>query len=141
MPFGRPLAVLVLLPSLGFGAAPATDRAQVKVTQKHLVPLCLDGAPIAQGERSWRLDAREHSLAFSMRNDPRPGAAAGEQPGVARVRFTPEPGHRYEVEVRAPTLSFSQRSWKEREWQPVVRDRTDDRLVSSDPEWTQPECR
>jgi hypothetical protein len=136
------LSLLVaLLPSVSAAGAAGSKPADVKVTQKSLLPLCLDGAPVAAGAGSWKLDAQEHTLAFTMKNDPRPGAPAGEQPGVARVRFTPEPGHKYEVEVRAPTLSFSQRSWNKGEWRPVVRDRTVDRIVSSEPEWTQAECR
>jgi len=130
------LSILFLAP-----ASPPPKPVEVKTTQGALIPRCLDGAPVAAGTRSWKLDPREHSLAFSMKNDPRPGAPAGEEPGVAQVRFTLEPGHRYEVEVRAPSISFSQRSWNKGEWRPVVRDRTLDRVVSGDPEWIRPDCR
>jgi hypothetical protein len=77
-----------------------------------------------------------------MRNQPRPGRApAGDaDPGTAIVRFTPEPGHRYEVEVRADAAAFSARVWPKGHWTPVVRDRTTDRVVSGDPEWTAPPC-
>lgn len=84
----------------------------------------------------------EARLAVTMRNQPRPGMApAGDaDPGTAIVRFTPEPGHRYEVEVRADAASFSRRVWTTGAWAPVVRDRTTDRVVSGDPEWAAPPC-
>jgi hypothetical protein len=72
---------------------------------------------------------------------PRKGSPAPKEgPGVATVRFALEAGHRYEVEVRAPALSFSWRVWVQGEWKPVVRDRTVDRIVSSEPEWTSEGC-
>ncbi len=77
-----------------------------------------------------------------MRNQPRPGMAPadGADPGTAIVRFSPESGHRYEVEVRADATTFSTRVWPQGEWTPVVRDRTAERIVSSDPEWGAPPC-
>jgi hypothetical protein len=130
------LAVL----SLSAPVPASSPVADVTVTQRHLVPVCLDGAPVAAGQRRWRLDAREHVLAVSMKNRPRSGVASSD-PGVAVIRFSPEPGHRYEVEVRAPALSYSSRVWERGQWTPVVRDRTVDRIVSSAPEWTEAGCR
>ena len=77
-----------------------------------------------------------------MRNQPRPGMApAGDSdPGTALVRFTPEPGHRYDVEVRADATTFSTRVWPKGAWLPVIRDRTTERIVSGDPEWAAPPC-
>ncbi len=110
----------------------------MKVTQKSLQPLCLDGAAVKPGERSWRLSGREHAVAFTMRNRPRTGVAGSDvTPGVAVVRFTPEAGHKYEVEVRAPATTYSTRVWERGAWAPVVRDRTVDGIVSSEPEWTE----
>ena len=64
----------------------------VKVTQTYLVPLSLDGQPVKDGARSWRLTLEAHSLTFTMRNEPRSGIANAD-PGVATVTFTPEAGH------------------------------------------------
>jgi hypothetical protein len=74
-----------------------------------------------------------------MRNAPRSGVPSAEA-GFAAVSFATEPGHRYEVEVRAPAASFSARVWTRGEWKPVVRDRTPDHIVSSDPEWPESPC-
>ena len=49
-------------------------------------------------------------------------------------------GHRYEVEVRAAPQTFSTRVWTEGHWAPVVRHRTADRLVSTEPVWGPPPC-
>jgi ketosteroid isomerase-like protein len=119
--------------------APAGGPAEVKVTHDHLVALCLDGAAVKEGERKWKLGPQEHALAFTMRNQPRSGMG-GQAAGVAVVKFTPEAGHAYEVEVRAPGESFSTRVWERGQWSPVVRDRTVDRIVSSEPEWTDAAC-
>ena len=129
-------AVLLVLQ----GATSTDSVSEVKVKQEYLVPLCLDEAPLEHGERSWKLASGVHSLAFTMRNDPRSGISPVAAPGVAVVRFTLESGHRYEVEVRAPVASYSSRVWSEGEWKPVVRDRTMDRIVSGDPEWTTGGC-
>ena len=117
-------------------------RTRVTVTQRDLVPLCLDGAGVEADKRSWQLDQREHSLAFTMRNRPRTRAPEPDKvPGVALVRFIPERGHRYEVEIRtsSPT-AYSTRVWEQGTWKPVVRDRTLDRIVSSEPEWIASRC-
>jgi hypothetical protein len=113
---------------------------EIRVTQRYLVPLCLNGVPVKAGERRWRLGTGEQSLTFTMRNAPRHATSESTMPGIALVRFTLEPGHRYEVEVRAAPDAFSLLVWKQREWKPVVRDRTTDRIVSNEPEWTAKGC-
>jgi len=60
--------------------------------------------------------------------------------GFATVKFTPEVGHKYEIEVRAPTMSFPRRAWDRGTWKPVVRDRTADRIISGEPEWSATGC-
>ena len=117
-------------------AQPAPN-AKVKVTQSHLTPTCLDGKP-AGDKRTWTLATGDHTMAFTMRNEPRSGgaAASAESPGVATVTFGLEAGHDYEVEVRADPTTFSRRVWQPQQWTPVVRDRTTDRIVSSEPRWT-----
>ena len=115
-------------------AASTGGEADVKVTHRHLVPLCLDGAEVKPGQRTWRLSAQEHQMAFTMRNEPRAGMGnAG--PGTAVVKFTPETGHKYEIEVRDAGDAYATRVWQREKWVPVVRDRTADRIVSSLPEW------
>jgi formylglycine-generating enzyme required for sulfatase activity len=128
------VAVAVAATSAPLSLAAAAGEAEVKVTHQHLVPLCLDGAETKVGQRSWRLSAQEHVMAFTMRNQPRTGIGnAG--PGVAAVKFTPQAGHKYEIEVRALADAYATRVWEREKWVPVVRDRTDDRLVSGEPEW------
>jgi hypothetical protein len=122
-------------------ASDSTLEVEVKVTQKYLVPLCLDGRPVESGDRRWKLASGSHSLAFTMRNSPRtevPGAEVA--PGFAVVGVVLEAGHEYEVEIRAPETTFSSRVWKEGEWKPVVRNRTTDRIVSGEPEWKASGC-
>lgn len=113
------------------------QTAAVKVTQRYLVPLCLNGSIVEEGAREWRLPAGTHSMAFTMRNEPRPGFGSDGKvaPAVAAVSFTAEPGHSYEIEVRAEAVSFSTRVWPRGAWRPVVRDRTLDRIVSGEPQW------
>ena len=124
----------------------SASLVEVKVTQKYLVPLCLDGAPAKPGERRWRLAVRAHSLAFTMRNQPHQGAKPHQKvdpqvgPGVATISFTPEAGHRYEVETRTSAAAFASRVWEQGKWKPVVRDRTVDRIVSGEPEWRDAAC-
>ena len=125
------VTALVLLTA---AAKPAAARAEVRVTQKLLVPSCLDGVPLKPHERRWRLEIRPHVASFTMGGDP-----AGS--GYAHVRFTPEAGHRYEVEVRTQeATAFARRAFPKGSWKPVVRDRTADRLVSSEPEWSVAAC-
>lgn len=139
---GLKVAVLAML---GVPAM-AQPLATVRVTQRYLEPLCLDGAPVPPGERNWRLGAGTHTLAFAMRNDPQEGVEPHQEvdadgsSGVAEVAFTVEDGHEYEVEVRSSVMSFATRVWEPGGWKPVVRDRTADRLISSEPEWRATGC-
>lgn len=112
----------------------------LKVTHRHLVAVCVDGAPVRAGARSWDTGDAPMTLTVTMRNQPRTGTANAPA-GYATVTFTPTAGHRYEVEVRSPPQTFSQRVWPEGVWTPAVRDRTDDRLVGSEPVWGAPPCR
>ena len=59
--------------------------------------------------------------------------------GFAAVTFALEEGHKYEIEVRAPAAAFSTRVWPKGDWEPVVRDRTSDKLVTGDPSWRESE--
>jgi hypothetical protein len=143
----QPVVALAVM-MLGAPAEPGKSAIEVKVTHRYLVPLCLNGTSIRGGERRWRLEPREHVLALTMENDPHAAAERHQKAaepkwasGVATVRFTPEKGHRYEIEVRAPALAFSRRVWEPGDWKPVVRDRTVDRIVSSEPEWNDSACR
>jgi hypothetical protein len=130
---------VALLAALGGGVA--APQVEVTVKQRYLEPVGVDGEPAKAGDRQWRLDLRTHALAFTMRNEPRPGStASGIRPGIAVISFTPEAGHRYEVEIRAPDETYSRRVWRQGEWTPVVRDRTADRLVSTAPEWRDSAC-
>lgn len=117
-------------------AAPA---GSLKVTHRHLVPVCRDAAPVPAGTRSWATDDTPMALTFTMRNQPRSGGA-NAPPGYATVTFTPAAGHKYEVEVRAAATMFSVRVWPEGQWVPVVRDRTTDAVVSGEPAWGPPPC-
>jgi len=74
-----------------------------------------------------------------MRNQPRGGMGSTE-PGTAAVKFTPQAGHKYEIEVRAPADAYATRVWERGKWAPAVRDRTADRIVSGEPEWTDQKC-
>lgn len=131
------LTCLVLLPIVaGLGSAPVS---RLRVTQRDLVPICLNDQAVRSGTRSWGLEPGPVSLALSMRVNPRPGQIAID-PGIAAVTFTAEADHRYEVEVRAEPMVFSTRAWTAREWTPVVRDRTTDRVVSSEPRWVDKPC-
>jgi hypothetical protein len=124
------------------GAASAQQPADVKVTQKYLVPMCLDGAPVKSGDRRWKLSPTEHSMTFTMKNNPRKGMVATPGgPGIVVIKFTPEAGHKYELEARAGSTTFSTRVWERGAWSPVVRDRTADRVVATEPVWTEAGCR
>lgn len=117
-------------------AAPA---GSVKVTHRHLVPVCRDSAQVQAGTRSWSTGDAPITLTFTMRNQPRSGIA-NAAPGYATVTFTPEAGHRYDVEVRSAPETYATRVWTEGQWTPVVRDRTIDRVVSGEPTWGAPPC-
>lgn len=131
---------LLFMPSPGEASDSALE-SDVKVTQKYLVPVCVDGGAVESRDRRWELAPGSHSLAFTMRNSARPGVPGTEvAPGVAVVGVILEAGHKYEVEIRAPATTFSSRVWKQGEWRPVVRDRTMDRIVSGEPEWKVSGC-
>jgi len=117
------------------------SKVHVKITQKHLSMLCLDQKVVKNNQRSWELPLTEHSLIFTIKNQPRSGNSSNVDPGVAMIRFTPENGHRYEIEIRGSAESYSTRVWRKNEWKPVVRDRTTGEIVSTDPEWVQTDCR
>jgi hypothetical protein len=130
------LAASLLAMALPAGAGPA--ESQLRITQRALVTQCMNGTAVPADRRSWTVSAPV-TLAVTMRNQPRTGVADAD-PGTAIITFSPEPGHRYEVEVRADGASFSSRVWTKGAWTPVVRDRTIDRVVSSDPDWAAPPC-
>ena len=132
------IAVALLI--LGIPVLAQERPAEMKLTQRYLEPVCLDGAPVKAGDRNWKLGAGAHTLALTMRNDPRPGVEANGVPGVAEVSFTLEAAHTYEVEVRASTAAFATRVWERAEWTPVVRDRTADRIISTEPQWRVSGC-
>lgn len=113
------------------------EPARLRVTQGALVVVCKDGG--ASRERAWTLPTQPVTLVTTMTNAPRSGIANAE-PGHARITFTPEAGHRYQLEVRADAAAFSRRVFAREAWAPVVRDRTLDRVVSSAPEWTDGRC-
>jgi hypothetical protein len=135
-------AALILLMGAPITDAIAPQPADVKVTQKYLVPLCLDGAAVKSGDRRWKLSPTEHSMTFTMTNKPRKGMVATPGgPGIVVIKFTPEAGHKYELEARAASTTFSTRAWERGAWSPVVRDRTADRVVATQPVWTEAGCR
>ena len=115
-----------------------SQEARLRVTHRDLVPRCLGNEPLDGSKRSWTFAPGPMTMAFTMRSPDRPERPAPPAAaGTAAVSFTVEPGHRYEVEVRADQTAFSTRDWRTGRWRPVVRDRTTDRIVSSDPEWTE----
>lgn len=116
--------------------APQSAMARVAITQQYLVARCLDGRPVDSGERRWRLAPGRHVMRFTMRNAPREGTGGQDvDPGAAAVSFTVVAGGSYEVEVRAPTESYSRRVWTRGEWTPTVRQRDPDRVVSGNAAW------
>ncbi|HYE84852.1 MAG TPA: hypothetical protein VEA16_00755 [Vicinamibacterales bacterium] len=122
---------LILLLSL-------TSTAEVRVSNSHLVVTCVAGQSVANTPRRWNL-AQPTAFTFTMRNQPRPGIE-NREPGLAVISFTPQAGHEYEIEVRSDASAFSRRVWTKGEWKPVVRDRTTDRIVSSEPVWIERGC-
>jgi hypothetical protein len=119
-------------------AAPSPRPAELRVSNSHLVATCFAGQPVSARPRSWRV-IDPTSMTLTMRNEPRPGVN-NHDPGIAVVSFTPEADHEYEIEVRGDAAAFSLRVWKKGEWRPVVRDRTTDRIVSSEPKWIESGC-
>ena len=135
-------AALILFLGTSIGASSAQQPADVKVTQKYLEPLCLDGTPVKSADRRWKLSPAEHSITFTMRNNPRKGMVATPGgPGIVVIKFTLEAGHKYELEARAASTTFSTRVWERGAWSPVVRDRTADRVLTTEPVWTDGGCR
>jgi hypothetical protein len=112
----------------------AQSTADVRITNKYLRVVCLDGTAAAGAQRKWALPTREVSATFTMHNQPREGRP-GSDAGFASLTFTLEPGHKYEIEVRAEPTSYSSRVWTKGEWRPVVRDRTTSTIVSGEPRW------
>ncbi|MDH4064064.1 MAG: hypothetical protein OEW19_06665 [Acidobacteriota bacterium] len=130
-------AVLCLI---GPAVWPALGQAiPLRVTQRDLVPGCLNGRAVPQSTRAWDVEPGPVWLVLSMRNARRPGRVTPEA-GWASISFTAEASHRYEVEVRAGHMAFSTRRWRQGEWTPVVRDRTTNTIVSGEPEWTDGQC-
>jgi len=135
------LAALASLPTLAAAAAQGQKPAELKLTQTYLVARCLDGVSVKSGQRSWKLSAAEHTMAFTMRNTPRKGTVATPaSAGTAVITFTIDAGHKYEVESHAGSTTFSSRVWERGAWAPVVRDRTADRVIKTVPVWTDGNC-
>jgi hypothetical protein len=116
------------------------DSTNVAVKQSRLTPVCVDGSAKDAQHRKWQLKPGDHVIAFTMQNAPRSAADAPADPGIAVIRFTVETDHRYEVEIRAASETYSARNWSRGAWRPVVRDRTTDRIVSGEPEWVDQAC-
>ena len=127
------LEAFLALTLLGAASESPLPRAEVNLTQKYLVAGCLDGTPITSRKRRWKLETLPHAVSFTMGDDPRTA-------GFATVRFTPQLGHKYEIEVRTEPLAFSRRVWKRGTWKPVVRDKTANRIVSGEPAWSDAAC-
>ena len=130
-------ALVIASASITLGAS--EPQATLKVTHRALVPLCFNSSSVTD-TRQWTVDSNPVTLAFTMRNQPRSGIR-NVPPGMAVISFVPEPGHRYEVEVRADATAYSRRVYPEGEWMPVVRDRTTDQIVSGTPQRTDGACR
>jgi hypothetical protein len=134
-------AILTTAAAATTGVAPTQKPAELKLTQKYLVPLCLDGASVKSGQRSWKLSAAQHTMAFTMRNTPRKGTVATPaSAGIAVITFAVEASHVYEVEARAGSTTFSSRVWERGAWSPVVRDRTADSYVKTEAVWSDGGC-
>ncbi len=133
------LSAVLLLMVTAQAAPPVRPAARLTITQRALVPVCVDHSRVTPSQRRWSLGAAPFTITVTMKHAPRTGIA-NAAPGHATVTFTPEPGHRYEVEVRAPSTAFSRRVFAQGAWTPVVRDRTTDRIVSTDPVWTDGSC-
>ena len=128
----------MLLLILGWSLITIAPQDNVRVTNTHLVVACVAGNATDGKQRSWHVD-QPTSFVFTTRNEPRPGVGNG-QPGRAMISFTPVAGHSYEIELRADTDASAKRVWSQREWTPVVRDRTADKVVSDEPRWVEKGC-
>ena len=135
-------AILIIAPLVSAAAIAQSQKpAELKLTQKYLVPLCLDGVSVKSGQRSWKLPTAQHTMAFTMRNTPRKGTVATPaSAGTAVITFKVEAGHAYEVEARAGSTTFSSRVWEKGAWSPSVRDRTADSYVKTEIAWTDGGC-
>jgi len=129
-------AILAIAPFAAAGQGART--ASLTITNAHLVAQCLDGKAVDAGTRRWEVSAPV-SLTFTMKNEPRPGIE-NAAPGSATIAFTPEDGHKYEIEVQTVASANSFRVWPKGKWAPAVRDRTSDRIVNSPPQWTEAHC-
>jgi len=108
------LATIVLAGCATSMAERSGELVDLRITQRYLKPLCLDGAPVDTTERTLRIPPGAHSMRFTMRNAPREGMGdAPASSGNAMIGFTLDAGDRYEVEVRAPATSFSGRIWRQ----------------------------
>ena len=126
--------------SLLFISALLSADADVRITNANLQIACLDGKVVVAGQRKWQLPERAVAMTFTMRNEPRAGRP-GAEAGFATITFTPQDGHTYEIEVRSDPALYSSRVWPKGEWRAVVRDRTTDNIVSSEPHWlAAPDC-
>jgi hypothetical protein len=114
------------------------QAADVRVSNSSLVVMCVGAQSVDAKQRHWHL-AQPTSFTLTMLNKPRPGVS-NREPGLAVISFTPEAGHEYEIEARGDAAAYSLRVWAKGEWKPVVRDRTTDRIVSSDPQWIERGC-
>jgi hypothetical protein len=131
-------AVLLLL---GPGVWPTFGQTiPLRVTQRDLVPVCIDGVPVRNGDRSWKVPPGTVTMTLTMRRTERSGRSDTDA-GTAMITFSAETRHKYDVEVRADSITFSTRDWQAGAWTPVVRDRTTEQLVSSPPVWTPGPCR
>lgn len=131
------LGVVCFLASCAM-AGPSARAADLRITNSNLLATCFGGTPVSDGKRRWSVTDTV-SMTFTMRNQPRPGVD-NHDPGIAVVSFTPVADHKYDIEVRGDASAYSTRVWTKGEWRPVVRDRTTDRIVSSDPKWIDTGC-
>jgi hypothetical protein len=132
------MSMVLTILTIGVLAQQPPAVADVRITNSHLVATCVAGRVAADGERAWRL-SQPTTMAFTMKNEPRPGIE-NHAPGIALIEFTPEAGHKYEIEVQTVASANSLRVWPRGKWAPAVRDRTTDRVVSGEPKWIEKSC-
>ena len=131
------LCVVLFMASCAM-AGPSARPADLRISHANLLATCFAGKPISDGARSWDVTAPV-SMTFTMRNQPRPGID-NHDPGLAVVTFTPVADHKYEIEIRGDAAAYATRVWTKGEWRPVVRDRTTNQIVSSEPQWIEKGC-
>jgi hypothetical protein len=134
------LAALLLAGDIHAQSAAAAPTASLRITQRALVAMCMNDVPVESSKRRWTIGPQEVRLTVTMRNEPRHAHEVAGPAGRAAIAFRPEPGHRYEIEVRADSQSFARRVWTARNWTPVVRDRTTEQIVSTPPDWSPAAC-